>query len=165
VEDKNMPMISALMATEMAAQLGKGPVTNELRQLAASIVEEIQENCIATSGSPTGTISSVLGTASLMGTSMANRHAKKLGLKETPEQLIKFCTGISDHVLTLGIVSYPSTPYTAGGTISGLTGPLMAASVQTQMQLPTVSTELTSICTAIAQHIITNAIVNATIIT
>ena len=101
---------------------------------------------------------------------MAALIAPLAGYPGVTPDLLNFCTGVANHILAAGQVFYsgpppappvlpPSLAWFLGGTISGLSGSAMADLVKTTMGKPSVTSELLNQCTAIANHIMTNATV------
>ena len=111
----------------------------------------------------------------LIGATMAALVASNAGYPGTTPQLIGYCTAITTHIMTAGSVTYtspilnppavpPPAAYLLGGTISGLNGNLLASMVAINMGQLVPTPELTKKCTAIANHIMTNAQVNLGVI-
>lgn len=147
------------------------PTSTQLIGWATGIVEEITTNGMATFG----TIAGPHPISGLTGSSMAGKVANYAGYPGVSAQLLNFCTAIANHIMTNGVVTYagpppappaipPSAAWYTGGTISGLSGSLMASDVASAVGFPGVSAPLLNKCTAIANHIMTNAQVESGVI-
>lgn len=158
-----MSVNPTLLASQIAAAVGHpGNVTQQVQGFATGILNELTQSGHAAVGSPSGnTISGMTGT------SMASRVASAAGYSFVSTPLRNFCTGIVTHIQSAGSVTYtgpiPPAPvvYFLGGTIVGLSGPSMAALVQSTVGFPFTSSQLSAMCTAIATHIMTNAQVSS----
>jgi len=160
-----MAVNPTLLATEITTGLGQLLPTVQVTGFATGVLNELTQKGVASTGLPTGnTISG------MSGSDMADKVATDAGYGSTSAVLVKFCTGIVNHIQEAGIVSYtgpvpPAAPiYYLGGTISGLSGPAMAALVQSNVGYPSVSVELLGMCNAICTHIVTNAQVTSGVI-
>lgn len=150
-----------LLATEIATAIGQSYVTTQVMGFAHGILEELTQNGTATFGfTPTGHTISGMTAAS-----MAGKIATYAGYGYASPELVNFCMGIVTHIQGAAIVTYtgpifpppPPPGWFLGGTISGLSGPAMASLVQSYVGYPSVSPQLLAKCTAIANHIMTNA--------
>jgi hypothetical protein len=148
-----------LLASEVATALNHpGDVTAEVLGWATGLLEELTQNGVATFGGIPGPHS----ISGMTGLSMASKIAGYAGYPGTTPTLIGYCTGIVAHIQGSGIVTYtgptpPGPSYFLGGTISGLSGPAMATLVASSAGYPGTTPVLIAKCTAIANHIMTNA--------
>lgn len=152
------------LAEEMRSAMGfPSPVSNELIGWSAGVVEEVLKG-VATFGNIPGPHP----IAGITGPGMAALIADYAGYGSVSADLLNFCTGVANHIVSSGVVTYtapppappaipPAAAWFLGGTISGLSGPAMAAQVAAATGFPGVSAELLNQCTAIANHIMANA--------
>jgi hypothetical protein len=153
-----MPLLAAGLAASIQAQMGAPTNPQPILILSDTIVTELQENGVATIGSPTGNRIS-----NLDGERMADYMANELELEATPQTLVDFFTAIAAHIMTSGTVTYTDTPiYSVGGLIVGLVSSLMANEISVALKQTFVSAQLTQFCTAVTTYIMTNATVTAT---
>ena len=156
----------ALNATQLADEVRSAmgfplPTSPKLIGWAQGIVEEIQQNGIATSGGFAGPHS----ISGITGASMASKVASYAGYPSISPELLGFCNGVVLHIMAMSKVFYIDPPtFIAGGTIVGTNGPAMATQVQALVPYPLITTQLLAECTAISNHINANATVNAGII-
>jgi hypothetical protein len=148
----------SLLASEIATAVGHpGNVTVQIQGFATGILQELTQNGHATVGAPSGNAIS-----GMTGYSMASKVATAAGYGFVSTPLLHFCNGVTTHILT-GTVNYTGPippaipPWFLGGTIVGLSGPAMAALVQSNVGFPFTSSYLLAMCTAITSHIMTNA--------
>lgn len=193
-----MPMVPADLADLIRSDMGFPiPVSRQLKAWATGVITHLQTSGL-TSNIP-GTVLGIappspgpltLGTAidgtisGLIGNTMASLIVSEDTLDypfATPE-LNNMCSGICQHIIAQGIVSFAigtingactNTPITPGvflgvgidGTISGLSGPTMATLVASLVGYPFVSMPLIKMCTAIANYIMANATVSYSVVT
>lgn len=165
-----MAMNETQLAQEVADAMGYSTVTSQLIGWAKGIVEEVK-NGSATFGNIPGPhpISGVLGP------NMATLIANYAGYGYATPELTNFCTGVAKHIVSSGVVTYTAPPpappaimppqaWFLNGTISGLDGSAMASLVATMVGYPNVSAKLLAECTAICDHIMSNAEVTSGVI-
>ncbi len=161
-----MALNPSLLASEIQAAIGAPSVTPEILAYATAICEEIIENGLATFT----TIPTPHTISDLDGDSLATKVADKIGRGPKSDNTVKFCTGIAEYINDNGIVTYASKPisYTPPivtipqswqneGTISLLIGPDMADLIEEKVGAPFMSSKLIAKCTAICNHITSNA--------
>lgn len=156
-----MAMNGPGLGDEIASALSQSPTT-QMTGFGKGIVEAVQQG--------TATFGNIPGPHPISGVSfstMASLIQGYAGYPSVSPELSNFCDGIATHVMT-GTVTYsgppPSPPvimppaaWFLGGVISGLSGSAMASLVASKVGYPSVSSELTAMCNAIANHIMTNA--------
>lgn len=141
------------------------PTSQQLIGWSTGVLDELTQSGTATSRNVAGphTISGMTGP------SMAARivAASSGTYPFISPELTNYCNAIVQHIQTSGQVFYtgpvpgnpppPSASWFEGGTISGLSGPVLASLVVAQVGYPFVSTRLLAKCTAIVDHIQNNA--------
>lgn len=146
-----MAMNVSNLSSEIASGLGQGSTTSETDGFAQGIIDELTTNGVASTGSPSGTISG------LTVSSMANLIKTVVGYPSVSSELTGFCQGIIDNLQNDGSVSYPSSPHTNGGTIINIDGTTTAGYIKDEAGYPSVSSELQGFADAVADHIKDNA--------
>lgn len=149
-----------LLASEIAAALGHpGDVTLPVQGFAEGILDELTSNGIAGFGGIPGPHP----ISGMTGASMASKVAAAAGYPGVSPELMSYCSGIVLHIQTAGQVFYtgpippPPPGFELDGTITGLNGAAMAALIVGMVPYPGATSELIDKCTAIADHIMTNA--------
>lgn len=153
-----MSVSPTALAAAMATGIGQSAPTSQLSGFAKGILEELTQHGMASSGPPSGnTISG------MSGSSMATKVAGYAGYPNVSAELMGFCSAIVSHIESAGLVSYtgPGPVFFLGGTISGLSGSAMASGVMSSVGYPSVTSQLSGMCGAIASHIMSNAEVNS----
>ena len=152
-----------LLASEIATALG-APVTPEIIGFSQALLDEFTGNCTATMNDyPTPHTMSGMDESRL-----ATNSAIAMGKAgQETDMTIKYCKGIIDHIQNDGIVTYASKPPSStvppgeewmnDGTISGLDGSAMASEIESNVGAPFMSPKLIAKCSAICDHIMTNA--------
>lgn len=146
-----------------SAMLFPAPVTLQLTGWATGVLQELTQSGIATSR----VIPGPHPISGMSGASMAALVAAAAGYPFVSIPLLNYCNAIVQHIQTAGQVFYtapvgspnPADNFFLNGTITGLDGSTLAALVAAQVGYPFVSTRLLAKCTAIVNHIQTNAIV------
>lgn len=147
------------LSSEITSGLSQTTPTTETDGFARGVIEEIIANGVATTGSPTGTISGITGAG------MSTLIEGYAGYPSVSTELSNFCTEIANHINNNAIVTYPSSPYSNNGTISNLNGTTLANAVKTAVGYPSVSSELQGMCDAVVNHVMNNAVCNGGSIT
>jgi hypothetical protein len=166
-----MALNPALLASQIQAAIAAPSVTPEILGFATAVCEEIIENGLATFAYFSGP--HII--SELDGASLANRVAGYLGRGPESANTIKFCTGITEYIMDAGVVFYaskainpplvpPELSWQNQGTITLLIGPDMADSIESFVGAPFMSSKLIAKCTAICNHIMSNAQVEIGII-
>ena len=149
------------MADEIRSAMGfPTPVTAQLVGWSQGVLDELTISGSAATGSPSGNAIS-----GLTGASMAARIQSGAGYPSVSTELLAYATALSNYINGNAVVAYTNPPTNdSGGTISGMTGAAMAVAVAAGVGFPSVSSELLAKCTAIVDHIQSNALVNGGII-
>lgn len=160
-----MPMTGPGLADEIRTEMGfPAPTSQQLIGWATGVVTHIQTAGIATFGNIPGP-HPITG---LSGPVMAATIAPIAGYPGTTPELINYCTGIATYIMANGVVTYtgpapmpptilPPAAWFLGGTISGMDGNAMSVVVAGLLGLGPPTPPLINKCTAIANHIQTNA--------
>lgn len=157
-----MSLNPSALAAAMASGIGQSSPTSELSGFAQGIIEELTSNGVAAQGPQSGNMIS-----GISGSSMATKVVAAAGYGSVSSKLSSFCNGIVSHITSAGMVSYTAPGpgfWNLGGTISGLSGSAMAATVASDVGYGSVSSELSGMCNAICNHIIANGDVEAGVI-
>lgn len=159
------------------------PVSTQLTGWASAVVTEIQTNAKVNHSVVTGTCPDggplANGAASnglisgLQGPRLATAVAAAAGYPGVSSELTKFSAQIVSHIHILGRVTFASGtitgscpggggPLSSGagtnGTVVSLSGSTLASAIHSAVGYPGgVSTRLTQFCTALVNHIMTNA--------
>lgn len=193
-----MAMTGSGMADAIRSAMGfPTPVSSQLTGWGDGVVQHIQAAGLVSN--ITGTITGVTAPGSplsagagaggliagLSGSAMATLVCSNSGgsYPSPTSQLSAFCTQITLHIMTSGIVTFASgditgtctnTPLSPGplaggmganGKISGLSGSTLAALVAPAIGQSSVSAPLTSFCTAVCAYIMANATVSYSLVT
>lgn len=186
-----MALVPALLADKIKTDMGFAGLTSaQLLGWATGVIDEIQNVAVVTNVSGiTGTclasgpapLSSGIGTggviSAMTGSSMATKVKNAAGYPFVSTQLTDFCTGIVNHIQSLGTMEFASGgitgtctntlvvagPLTSGaginGTISGLNGPVLALDIHNAVGYPgSVSTKLVEFCTAFTDYIMSDGV-------
>lgn len=141
------------------------PVSDQLIGWATGVLDELTQSGTATSRNFPGPhpISGMTG-ASMAARIVAASNGK-YGFVST--SLLNYCNAVVTHIQSQGQVFYtspipsnpppPSDSWFLGGTITGLDGNALAVLVAAQVGYPFVSTQLIAKCTAMVNHIMSNA--------
>lgn len=155
----NAPQLAIEMTNAMGYPL---PASTELEAFATGLLNGLTGG-VATTGPASGnTISGIVGPS--IAAEIASLIPTYSGVST---ELNNFCTAYATYVMASAIVTYtgPGTPsYFTGGTISGLIGAALAATIQSTVGYPFISTKLLAMSTAIVDHIIANAEVESGVI-
>jgi len=159
----SIPVLAAAIVTGIGQS---GPPTTPVTGFATGIINEIEQNGMATFGSvPTpNPVSGVTGPG------MASKIQAAAGYPNVSTPLSNFCSAVATYINSNAIVTYtgpipPANPaWFLGGTISGLSGSALASAVQSSMGFPSVSSQLLGMCTAITDHITNFASVTSGVI-
>lgn len=153
-----MALDADALAMEITLGLGQTTPSDEVKGFAQGIIDELKAATASFGGTPGPHVIS-----GMTGASMAGKIKDAAGYPSVTPQLMGFAQGICDHVQMLGIVTYVGPPPPAvpdwflGGTVTGLSGAVMAVTVQGAAGFPSVTSQLTGMCSAIADHIVANA--------
>lgn len=153
-----MGLVDADLADAITLGLGKSlPSPPEVLGFAKGILDELRA-ATAGFGGPSPGPYSISG---MSGSSMATRVKNAAGFPSVSSELSNFCQAISDAV-ALGLVIYtgPGPVFFLGGTISGISGSSMASAAG----FPSVTSEVSGMCGAIATYINGNASVTSGVI-
>jgi len=149
------------MADEIRIGMGFPPPTSDINiGWATGVLAELTENGTASFGGSPGPHP----VSGLTGPSMALKIQTEAGYPFISPELTLYATALSNYIIAFAVVTYTGPPPSAGnpdwylgGTIGGMTGAAMAAAVALGVGFPFVSTELLNKCTAIVDHIQSNA--------
>lgn len=145
-----MSMDSTQLSSEIAAGLSQADTTETLA-FAKAVVEELQASAVASTGSPSGTISSIDAN------SMSALIVTYASYPYNTTEVQGFCDALKSHIESDAVVTYPADPWSAGGIISNLSGATMADLWKTNASYPSVTAQILGFCDAVVDHIMTNA--------
>lgn len=140
------------LADAITIGLGQSlPHSPEVLGFAQGIIDELKAGT-AGFGGPNPSPYSISG---VTGSSMAGRVKNAAPYPSVSSELSAFCGSIATQIQA-GIVTYsgpPGGPYALGGTISGVSGSAIASGAG----FPSVTSQLSGMCNAIANHTVSNA--------
>jgi hypothetical protein len=153
-----MGLVDSDLADAITLGLGQSlPHSAETLGFATGILNELRAATAGFGGMSPGPYS----ISGMSGSSMATRVKNAAGYPSVSAELTSFCQAISDAV-ALGIVVYtgPGPVFFLGGTISGISGSSMASAAG----FPSVTSQVSGMCGAIATYINSNASVTSGVI-
>lgn len=154
-----MALNPTALSSAIATGLGQSGPTSQTTAFANGIITALKAGIAVFGASASG--NAISGVSASTMASLIQSAAPYPG---SSSQLTGFCGAIATHIMT-GTVTYtgpppPATPpWILGGTIVGLSGSSLASLAQSMAGFPSVSSQLTGMCTAITTHIMANATV------
>lgn len=152
------------LADEIASAMGYSPTSDEIKAFARGTVEGVQTGVPTFGGVPTPHTITALVPATMAALIMGYA-----GYPSVTTQLLGYCTGVCNHIMAAGIITYtgPTPPppiWNIGGTLAGLDGSACAALVAASAGYPSVTSKLEAECTAVCDHLVANMQIEAGVI-